>query len=146
MPVSEDRELLLKFLKRATRLLSFLVNEHVPDEIRGRYLALFSNDIAPRLEFVISEISAIESEQDHRWRLLAPFGLVGESLKFKMDEFFNWLTLGRVRNILKSTNSILGSLSRVFAALDPVKEFKDHLELRIGDDYMNSQDEEITRL
>ena len=63
-----------------------------------------------------------------------------------MDEFFNWLTLGRVRNILKSTNSILGSLSRVFAALDPVKEFKDHLELRIGDDYMNSQDEEITRL
>jgi hypothetical protein len=146
VPVTEDRERLLRFLKQVTRLLSFLVNERIPDGVRERYAALFSNDIVPRLDFVIHEVDAIESEQDQRWRFLAPFGLVGESLKFKVDEFFSWLTIGKVRNILKSANSILGSLSRVFAALDPVKEFKDHLELRLDDDYMNSQDEEITRL
>lgn len=146
VPITEDRQQMLQFLKQVRRLLSFLVDKRIPEEVRRPYTRLFETDIVPRFSLVMHEIDSMESEEDVRWRFLNVLGLVGESLKFKVSEFFNWFSIGRVRNTLKSANSILGSLSKIFAGLDPIKEFKDHLELRLSDDYMNSRDDEITRL
>jgi hypothetical protein len=146
VPVAEDRRQILQFLTQVRRLLAFLIDNRIPLEGRRPYAALFETDIAPRIIFVMHEIETIKSEEDVRWSSLRLFGLAGEALKLKVSEFLDWFSIGKIRNILKSANSILGSLSKVFAGLDPVKEFKDHLELRISDDYMNSNDDEITRL
>jgi hypothetical protein len=146
MALREDRQQLTGFLARIKGLLAFLTFHRVPEERRRPYAANLERDLVPRIDFTIAEIESIESERDPRWQLLGTFGLVGEALRFKLDEFTSWFSIGRIRNILKSANSILGSLSRVFGALEPVKEFKDHLELRLSDDYMEGDDEEITKL
>jgi len=146
MPLREDRQRLMAFLGSIDRLFAFLVRHRLPDEHAKRYSENLEQGVRPRIAFTAREIETIESEGDPRWRSLDLFGLVGESLRFKLDEFTSWFSIGRVRNILKSANSILGSLSKVFAGLDPVKEFKDHLELRLSDDYLDGNDKEITTL
>jgi hypothetical protein len=146
MPVHDDRRQILHFLAGVRRLLAFLVTKRLAEESQQLYINVFATEIVPRFDSVAQELQTIDSEGDRRWIGLRVLGLLGESLRFKVGEFFSWLSIGKVRNILKSANSILGSLSKVFAGLDPIKEFKDHLELRIGDDYMNSTDDEITRL
>jgi hypothetical protein len=146
VPLLEDKRQILLFLSQVRRLLSFLIDKRIPEDVREDYAKLFDVDIAPRLNAVMHEIETIQSEENPRWTGLAIFGLVGESLKLKVGEFLSWFSVGKIRNILKSANSILGSLSKIFAGLDPIKEFKDHLELRLSDDYINGNDDEITRL
>ncbi len=146
MSLNEDKRRLTAFLGRVELLLGFLVGHRLPDEHAKRYGENLKRDVLPRIAATAREIQIIESESDLRWHWLNIFGLVGDSLGFKLDEFMSWFSIGRVRNILKSANSILGSLSKVFAGLDPVKEFKDHLELRLSDDYLDGNDDEITRL
>ena len=146
MPLREDRQRLIGFLSTVDRLLGFLAGHRLSEEHTKRYSQNLEQHVRPRIAFTAREIETIESESDPRWRSLDLFGLVGESLRLKLDEFTSWFSIGRVRNILKSANSILGSLSKVFAGLDPVKEFKDHLELRLSDDYLEGNDDEITTL
>jgi hypothetical protein len=73
-------------------------------------------------------------------------GLTGSSLKLKLNMLQTWweklkrkvkngfvdFSVSKVRNIFKKLmaclNSILGSLTKVFAAIDPIKELKEMLE------------------
>src|SRR6266404_1956960 len=106
MPLNEDRRQLLRFLGGVRRLLTFLVTERLADPSQEQYITLFEAEVMPRFDSVAHELQTIDSEEDRRWIGLRVLGLLGESLRFKVGEFFSWLSIGKVRNILKSANSI----------------------------------------
>ncbi len=64
-------------------------------------------------------------------KLLTQIGLFHESLTAKLELLWDCLGNGSLHPILKTLNSILGSLAELFAVLHAVKEFKEMMEVAI---------------
>ncbi len=143
MTFSDEHKYLSTFLSGAKNLLELLCGKLEPIKFTT-FDNEFRNSIRPLIEEVESEVGLITSETHSRWQALKSLGLTGSSLTLKVTEFFEWFSKGKLKRLLKSLNSILGSLFKVFGQLEPVKEFKDHLEINLDD--MDDGDESITQL
>jgi hypothetical protein len=58
-------------------------------------------------------------------------GMYGEVLKAKLEILWDCLRDGTLEPILKTLNSILGSLRGVLPFAEPLKEFKEHMEVAV---------------
>ena len=66
----------------------------------------------------------------HR-KTLSVLGLLHETLRAKLELLWDCIRDGSISPILKTLNSILGSLAKVLAPLHAVKEFKEMMEVAI---------------
>jgi hypothetical protein len=64
-------------------------------------------------------------------KLLSELGLLHEALFAKLQLLWDCLRDGSLEPILKTLNSLLGSLAKVFAPLHAVKEFKEMMEVAV---------------
>lgn len=64
-------------------------------------------------------------------KMLSSLGLLHETLLAKLQLLWDCIRDGSISPILKSLNSILGSLAKVLAPLHAVKEFKEMMEVAI---------------
>ena len=64
-------------------------------------------------------------------KLLAELGLLHDALFAKLQLLWDCLRDGSLAPILKTLNSLLGSLAKVFAPLHAVKEFKEMMEVAV---------------
>jgi hypothetical protein len=62
---------------------------------------------------------------------LARVGLLGDELRAKLELLWEYLQDGTLAPILKTLNSILGSLAGVFGLAEVMKEFKENLEVAV---------------
>lgn len=73
---------------------------------------------------------------------LARVGLLAEELRAKLELLWEYLQNGTLAPILKTLNSILGSLADVFGLAEVMKEFKENMEIAI--DSLGPEGEPIT--
>jgi len=73
---------------------------------------------------------------------LSRVGLLGEELRAKLELLWEYLQNGTLGPILKTLNSILGSLADVFGFAEVLKEFKENMEVAV--DSLGPEGEPIT--
>jgi hypothetical protein len=61
-----DKKQLIDFLETAKRLLSYFSNR-MPDDVRSRFVSVFENEIASRLDQSIREIETISTARHQIW-------------------------------------------------------------------------------
>ena len=91
-------------------------------------------DVGKNIQTVVQKLHDA-LDQENIIVQLEKVGLTGKQLQFKLDLFYwlkdRWQTK-RTRNwavrILGVMNTILGSMAKVFAQIEPVKEFKEAIE------------------
>lgn len=136
----KDVRLLLLQIERVRVLLTWLVFESSDfDALRNDFERAY-RDVGQRLDRLEAELGRLqeapvsalhEREQVPDFRQLEEAGLAGEQLRLK-DKLFDWLVEGgarRVKWLLGWANSLLGSLVSVYGWLEPVREFKEGVEL-----------------
>ena len=144
---NDDIYKLIRFLKDSEDVLEHLIaepeglllkritkNKRLYDSLNAAW-----EDVRKNLELVVQKLhkpqlhdsSDLKSIPDQ----LEDVGLTGKQLEFKLHLFY-WLMkrwqAERTRNwivrVLGAMNTILGSLVKVFAQIEPVKEFKEAIE------------------
>ena len=132
---------LISFLKESEDVLEFLINESeglllkrvtknkgLRDSLKSAW-----EDVRENLKSVVKDLH--DSDPESVLDKLKENGLTGKQLEFKLNLFY-WLKgrweAERTRNwivrVLGAMNTILGSLAKVFAQIEPVKEFKEAIE------------------
>jgi hypothetical protein len=76
---------------------------------------------------------ARDGVKDLNWVYVEGVGMIGQELAFKYDLLKDEVQdgKGRLKEFLKRADSILGSLGTVLPVLEPVKEYKEHVECSI---------------
>jgi hypothetical protein len=118
---------LLDVFEFIKKLLEKLV-ETVPGPHSRQFRRVWKDEIKPKLEDVEKKVKDL-SDDAAEWKTLQEVGWTGEQARLKSDVMATVAGQGLLGKVLKLVNSALGSLKVVFIALDPVKEFKDFLEI-----------------
>ena len=125
-----DVELLVKFLRDLSDLLSAVIASRLPPRHRRRFSAMLAN-LAPTIDEAVEQLQSIDGPKAGLFRLLERAALVGDALLAKLDEFRDRILEGPLLGVLEMGDTILDSLIAVIDILEPVKELKDTIKNKI---------------
>ena len=127
MNFTSDKKDLGDVLEFIEKLLEVLVAK-VPEPEARQFRRVWEGDIRTKIQNVKGEIAKIPSTEDAKWTKVKDAGWDGESLRLKGDALAAAASRGALGTVLKYVISALGSLTKVFPKLNPVKEFVEFLE------------------
>jgi hypothetical protein len=124
---TEDKNAIIGILQFTEKLLAHLIR-HLPPEEQPRFLAAWQQEVKARLDDVIGQILAIQSESSPQWTRIVNAGLSGPSLDLKRHLLASSAEDGLLKRFLRILNSWLGSLADAIPGAHPIKELKELLE------------------
>lgn len=131
MPLDpEDKQVLDEILAIIHKEIKSLVEEHLSlfrEEMRKHFPGPAWDEIQDRIG-----IARLQVKNDtFAWWHLEGVGLTGEQGRWKLRVLKSVVRGGIVGAILKSINSLLGSLSSALPILEAVKEYKEQVEASV---------------
>jgi hypothetical protein len=99
-------------------------------------------DVEKNIDDVIKQLNEISSPEHETLKQLHKVELDLRALELKLKEFYDRIDHSPPHAGLKVGNTIMGSMSRVFPILEPVKEYKEIVEVRLK----HGGDRGLTRL